>query len=299
MLKFTNKNFINNINKLYLKDKSFILYTILATLLFIENTIFFFDKEYKYNIFTILSLITIYLYFNSIKIAIITAILIINIYYLLYKNIYESFDEYAVNTACANLTGAIENVYNEKANLKYYEYCKLSGLKKSLHDQSNLILNGGVMYPYKSDLTVENIYSNNSYIAHDDDRTMTSKDVGYHRHDLSFRQWMIYNYESLGNNDISDNGSFLNELTTKSNPKDSAIFGITDAYIKNLQDRNITNCIDDTKYIDSNIDASKNDLAKTWIGYDDPDACCKPPPPTYTTGPTTVAEDQLNSGNDV
>ena len=66
MLKFTNKNIINNINninKIYLKDKSLILYAILASLLFIENTIFFFDKEYKYNIFTVLSLTIIYLYF--------------------------------------------------------------------------------------------------------------------------------------------------------------------------------------------------------------------------------------------
>ena len=48
MLKFTNKNIINNINninKIYLKDKSLILYAILASLLFIENTIFFLIKN--------------------------------------------------------------------------------------------------------------------------------------------------------------------------------------------------------------------------------------------------------------
>lgn len=276
MLKFTNKNFINNINninKLYLKDKSLILYIILATLLFIENTIFFFDKEYKYNIFTILSLFTIYLYFNSIKFALITAILIINIYYLLYKNIYESFDENAANTACANLTGIIEDVYNEKANEKYYEYCKLSGLKMSLHNQPNLTINGGAMYPYDGFGNPSHIKNNDknlsdfdSYIARpkpDDNSIMTSTDVSYHRHDLSFRQWMIYNYESLYN-DISDNGSF-SELTTA--PERTAIVPITDAYIKSLQDRGISNCEDwNNKLTITN--PSKNDLAMKWSGYD-------------------------------
>lgn len=254
MLKFTNKNFINNINKLYLKDKSLILYIILATLLFIENTIFFFDKEYKYNIFTILSLFTIYLYFNSIKIAIITAILIINIYYLLYKNIYESFDEYAANTGCANLTGAIENVYNEKADEKYYEYCQLSGLKDSVKQSGNLLGPLGGAYPY--DIT-------GKVLKHPSDEKFD------YRHDLSFRQWMIYNYESLYN-DISDNGSFkrdylhANGVVNNNAPRGTAIISITDAYIKNLQQREVNNCT--TPY--ASTDINKETLKNAWNGYD-------------------------------
>ena len=280
MLKFTNKNFINNINninninKIYLKDKSLILYAILASLLFIENTIFFFDKEYKYNIFTVLSLTIIYLYFNSIKYAIITAILIINIYYLLYKNIYESFDEYAANTACANLTGIIEEQYNDKADEKYYEYCKLSGLKRRLYNLPNLTINGGVMYPYNADGDPTPIDSGEnddfkSSIAYTDSGTTILKnDANYHRHDLSFRQWMIYNYESLYN-DISDNGSFKTEYIDSSGnlinnaPEGTAIFTITDAYIKNLQDRRISNCGD----IDGKITINSHDIVKKWDGY--------------------------------
>ena len=275
MLKFTNKNFINNINninninKIYLKDKSLILYTILASLLFIENTIFFFDKEYKYNIFTVLSLTIIYLYFNSIKYAIITAILIINIYYLLYKNIYESFDEYAANTACANLTGTIEEQYNEKADEKYYEYCKLSGLKRSLHNQpTNLIINGGVMYPYDAAGDPIPIASGGnkdfrSSIAYTNDTKITTllDDAPFHRHDLSFRQWMIYNYESLNNNNIPVYGSFKRDEDDA--PKDTAIISITDAYIKNLQDRGISNCTS----VDNNF--TNNNIVNEWAGYND------------------------------
>lgn len=270
MLKFTNKNFINNINninKIYLKDKSLILYAILASLLFIENTIFFFDKEYKYNIFTVLSLTIIYLYFNSIKYAIITAILIINIYYLLYKNIYESFDEYAANTACANLTGTIEEQYNEKADEKYYEYCKLSGLKRSLHNQpTNLIIHGGAMYPYDAAGKPIPIASGGnddfeSSIAYTNDgNTTILDDAPFHRHDLSFRQWMIYNYESL-NNDIPTYGSFNREGSDA--PKGTAIISITDAYIKNLQDRGISNCTS----VDNNF--TNNNIVNEWTGYND------------------------------
>lgn len=235
MLKFTNKNFINNINninKIYLKDKSFILYTILATLLFIENTMFFLNKEYKYNIFTILSLFTIYLYFNNIKFAIIIAILIINIYYLLYKNIYESFDEYAANRACANLTGIIEDQYNEQADEKYYEYCKLSGLKNSVKTSNNLLGPLGAAYPY--DIT-------GNPLMHPAD------DNFKYRHDLSFRQWMIYNYESLHNN-IPDNGSFSQLKTGGKSPRGTEIISITDEYIKSLQDRGITSCPDEFNF---------------------------------------------------
>lgn len=249
MLKFTNKDFINNINKIYLKDKSFILYIILASLLFIENTIFFFDKEYKYNIFTVLSLTVIYLYFNSIKFAIITAILIINIYYLLYKNIYESFDEYAANTACANLTGIIEDASNEKADEKYYEYCELSGLNEDKKYKDNLVLPLGAAYPY--DIT---------------GKVLNHPPTNY-RHDLTFRQWMIYNYESLYN-DLPDNGSF-SELTTQGEnptaPKGTAIVSITDNYIKSLQDRGITKCCYTTN---ANNNCYKNaDISALWTDY--------------------------------
>lgn len=281
MLKFTNKNIINNINninKIYLKDKSLILYAILASLLFIENTIFFFDKEYKYNIFTVLSLTIIYLYFNSIKYAIITAILIINIYYLLYKNIYESFDEYSANTACATLSGIIEEQYNDKADEKYYEYCKLSGLKRRLYNLPNLTINGGVMYPYNADgipVNTDNKNTNNddfnSSIAYTNGGiTTVIDDASFHRHDLSFRQWMIYNYESLYN-DISDNGSFKRDYIdedgnlTDDAPKGTAIFTITDAYIKNLQDRRISNCGD----LDGKITIDSNTIVEKWAGYND------------------------------
>lgn len=266
MLKFTNKNFINNINninKLYLKDKSLILYIILATLLFIENTIFFFDKEYKYNIFTILSLFTIYLYFNSIKFAIIIAILIINIYYLLYKNIYESFDEDAANTACANLTGIIENQYNDQADQKYYEYCELSGLRKSLYKNptGNLTINGGVMYPYNAHGSGINHYEN---LEDEIDKSkIGGTEVDYHRHDLSFRQWMIYNYELTpkDNNTFMRYGTFANEDIKYG---DTNIISLTDAYIKNLQQRDVINCTSENV----NIPDNKDILIKAWEDYE-------------------------------
>ena len=194
-----------------------------------------------------MSLFTIYLYFNSIKFAIIIAILIINIYYLLYKNIYESFDEYAADRACANLTGIIENQYNDKANEKYYEYCQLSGLNDDKKYKDNLLGPLGAAYPY--DIT-------GKVLKHPTDNNFK------YRHDLSFRQWMIYNYESLHNN-IPANGSF-SKLTTA--PRGTAIISITDEYIKSLQGRGISKCraLSDTKISVTSQNAIK------WDNYDVP-----------------------------
>ena len=134
------------------------------------------------------------------------------------------------------------------------------------------------MYPYNADgipVNTDNKNTNNddfnSSIAYTNGGiTTVIDDASFHRHDLSFRQWMIYNYESLYN-DISDNGSFKRDYIdedgnlTDDAPKGTAIFTITDAYIKNLQDRRISNCGD----LDGKITIDSNTIVEKWAGYND------------------------------
>ena len=280
MLKLTNLN--QYMYKFNLKDKTILLYTTLSVLLLFQNIVFFFDKDYKYNIFTILSFIVIFLYFNNIKIAIISAIFIVNIYYLLYKNIYESFTLDAANTACSTLTEMVMTQYDNQANEKYYEYCELSGLKKALYEYSgsyggNLTMNGGVMYPYDAfKKPINHFEDKGDKIEEINKSRISGVDVSYHRHDLSFRQWMIYNYE-LPKNDTSiddaNNGDYRKYGTFAEKENDITngdinIIPLTDAYIKSLQDRDVVNC-ESTYDKDATIDTDT--LIKLWEKYDKED----------------------------
>ena len=256
MLKSISKNFNQNLYKFNIKDKTILLYLILSILLIFQNIVFFFDKDYKYNIFTILSFVIIFLYFNSVKLALLTATLIVNIYYILYQNIYESFllDKAADDTACATFTRVINKNYNDPADKKYYEYCELSQLKKELKSKDNLVVadGGGGEYPNR-------VFEGTPSVRLD-------KNNIQYRHDLSFRQWMIYNYELTPKED----DTFLRYGTFALDDRDikygdTNIISLTDAYVKNLQQRGILNC---DEFQDASTGIDKDTLVKKWVGYD-------------------------------